>query len=521
MPHAVIILLKGLFKPYPKRIDTQELTCHDDLVMDWNTHANRNPRPAAALILYDDISKQVLLVRRNDRLQFMPGHHAFPGGAIRSDDDPSLVSGSESSSTKTALFAAVRETFEETGLLLAHGPLPDVSVLRQARHDLHREPSIFPAILRRFGLRIRGEDFQSAGVWITPTFSPIRFYTRYFLITYSGPHNQEVFEPDGEIVDFDWLCPAQARRQWHAGNLRLSTPIAYTLHHLARLQKQEATDLLSTPSGSRHDSLTVFEPRSGIHIFPLHTETLPPARFTNCVVIGEQALYIIDPGPVQPEEQRHLRALLERLQSLGGHVAAVLLTHDHLDHISAAPMIREVFGAPIWCHANTAALLPFTVDDFLNEGDIITVPGDLEWRIRCLLTPGHTTGHLCFLEETTATLICGDMAANPGPILIHPDFGGNMDAYLNSLERLLTEPFSFLVPAHGLPTFHSEAKDLVRQLLEHRLAREEKIRAALNEGVDSLETLLDHAYPDTSRELRPYARLQLRAHLIRLGRTLQ
>lgn len=502
------------------RIDTRRAVCHDDCPMDWNTFKTVNPRPAAAVILVrGETDFEVLLVRRNDRLQFMPGHHAFPGGGIAPGDDPALVSGPGTATERKALFAAVREAFEETGLLLARGALPPRETLRDARRALHAGSVSMPELLQRFGLTIHAEDFAPAGIWITPGFSPLRFHTHYFLHRYGGPLYQEVLDPDGEIVALDWMRPAEARQRGHEGAIFLSTPVAYVLRHLANASLEEALPKLAdTPGNAALPSC--FEPRIGIHIIPLKTDTLPPATHTNCVAIGESELLIVDPGAGDPEEQRRLLQFIERLNELGGKVSGILLTHAHSDHVSAAPLLRDRYNAPIACHAGAAGRLPFAVDRILEHGEILPVAGKPEWRVKCLHTPGHDPGHLCFLEETTGTLICGDMAANPGTILVSADDGGDMTAYLDSLRMLLEQPFSFVVPAHGLPTFRTNGRELFEQLLEHRLAREEKIRAAHAAGAHTIEELLARAYDDTPQAAWPFAAQQLRAHLRRLRITI-
>jgi glyoxylase-like metal-dependent hydrolase (beta-lactamase superfamily II)/8-oxo-dGTP pyrophosphatase MutT (NUDIX family) len=482
--------------------------------MDWNTFDNVPARLAAAAILVrGDHDAETLLVRRNDRLQFMPGHHAFPGGGIDPEDDPAQVSGAGDPVLKRAIFAAAREVFEETGLMLAKGRLPDLDALRQARRALHAGEHTFSAILRQFGLMIHGEDFTPAGLWTTPGFSPVRFRTHYFLYRYHGEGYQEVLEPDGEIVALDWLRPSEARRQWHEDRLSLSTPIGFTLRRLAALPLEEVLPALENPQAMPN----ALEPRAGVQILPLRTHTLPPAEYTNCVIIGEHELYVIDPGPCEPEEQHALAHHLDNLIALGAGVTAILITHAHSDHTGAAPWLRQRYRAPVCCHPDTAARLHFAVDRVLADGEVLPSAGSPEWRIRCLHTPGHAPGHLCFLEESTGSLVCGDLAANPGTILIDPEDGGDMTAYFESLQRILGEHFSFAVPAHGLPTFRAHSKELFEHLLAHRLEREAKIRAAFEAGADTVETILDIAYDDIPRESWPLAARQMQAHLARLG----
>ncbi len=235
------------------------------------------------------------------------------------------------------------------------------------------------------------------------------------------------------------------------------------------------------------------------------------------MLIGEGEFQAIDPGASDPEQQAGLRRIIDHLHALGGRLAGVLLTHSHGDHVNAAPMLRDHYGVPIRAHPAAAAALPFAVEDTLNEGDVFECAGQPPWRIRCVYTPGHDPGHLAFFEESTGTLVCGDLMASQGTIVIAPEYGGDMTAYLESLERLLDLPVRFTIPGHGMPTWNETGREKVRALIQYRLAREARIRAALEAGADTVEAVLQRAYDDTPREAWPLARAQLAAHLVRLG----
>ncbi|MBI2434114.1 MAG: MBL fold metallo-hydrolase [Candidatus Hydrogenedentes bacterium] len=483
--------------------------------MDWSAYKDVAPRPAAAGIVLHGEPARVLLAERNRKLAFMGGHHVFPGGSVDQDDTAALVDHAPNPEEARCVFAVVREIFEETGLLLV-APRPPLEALRAARRALLGAETKFSAILETWGLRLDARHFLPAGVWVTPPFSPIRFNTRFYTYSLDEAPYEEVLRAEDEIVALDWLTPAEARQRWHAGQLRLSTPVAFVLRRLAVFPLPEALPWLrqTPPEGGIHPHL--FEPRRGVHILPLRAATLPPATHTNCIILGEEDLYVIDPGASEAEEQDRLVTEIDHLCALGGAVSAILLTHSHPDHVAAAPLLRARYGAPIWAHRATAHQLEFAVDRALEDEEVIEVPGNPCWRLRCLHTPGHDPGHLCFLEETTRTLLCGDLAANPGAILIAPEYGGDMTAYLASLERVRLLPFNFMVPAHGLPLWGAAAQEKLDELHMHRLEREAKIRAALESGVRTEEEILAQAYADTPRDAWPLAAMQLRAHLARL-----
>ncbi len=472
------------------------------------------PREAAAMVVCD-LSRggAVLLGRRNPALPFMGGHHAFLGGGLVPDDaEVPVVNGAPA----PFLAGAVREVFEETGLLLAEGPIPGPDALAAARAALNRGGLRFSAWLREAGCRVDAAAFTPAGRWITPSFSPIRYDTQYFLHRRAGVPSGGFCGPDDEICGLDWLTPAAALARWRDGGIRLSTPVAYVLRSLAALAPDAALERLRRPPGVDDVRADYIEPRPGIHVVPLRTQTLPPATHTNCVVIGWREMIVVDPGPVAGEERARLAARLDDLCALGGAVAGVALTHAHGDHAGAAAFIAARHGVPVWAHP--AAAFPGARP--LEDGAVLEAAGDPPWRLRALHTPGHDPGHVAFLEETTRTLLSGDLFANPGTILVSPEHGGDMTQYLHSLERAAAlEGLEMVVPSHGWAMPGTEGVGHLRRLIAHRLQREARIVEALKRGLRAEDDLLDAAYNDTPADLRDLARLQLRAHLRRLGET--
>lgn len=486
---------------------------------DWFTFKDVVPRAAAAGILVDEVhGGEVLLGRRNDALQFMGGHHVFPGGAVdKADDGAPWVDHVDDAAMATSIFAAAREIFEETGILCAGAPPTDLETLHAARRALVAGEIPFAQILHQLGARIPGHTFTFAGTWVTPAFSPIRFRTNYFLVRHHGPRYERLEpETNGEIVGLDWLTPREARRRWQRGDLRLSTPVAFVLQHLAALPVEAALPWLRNTPGLDLEKPNRFELRRGMGLVPVRSAVLPPATHTNCVIWGEDDLYIVDPGAHDPAEQAELLAHVEHLIALGGRVRAILLTHGHVDHIGAVAALQARYGAPIYAHPTTSGQEQFRIDHPLHDGDLIEIPGDPGWRVRALHTPGHDPGHLCFLEETTRTLIAGDMVSNPGTILVAPSYGGDMQDYLDSLARLLNEEFSFLLPAHGLPLWGQSGHEKLRELITHRLAREAQVQAAIEAGADTLAAIVAQAYADSPGASPVLATEQTRAHLKRL-----
>lgn len=472
------------------------------------------PKSAAAcIIVRGDTHPEVLLARRNPAARFMGGHYVFPGGRIQEDEEVARVENASHLDLARAIQAAAREVFEETGLLCVRGVLPPREQLQDARRCLLREEVTFQQLLVQHALTIDANDFVPAGEWLTPAFVPIRFATRYFLHRLRSDQQAELIE--GEMVALDWLTPAEARRRWHLGQIKISTPVAYTLRQLAAAGLPRALSFLERGTERKPGEHNWFEVRRGITLVPVRSATLPPATHTNCIIVGEDVFYVIDPGAHEESEQRHLSRQIDHLIELGGQFEAIVLSHSHPDHVAGADVLRQAYRVPILAHPATAAQLPFEIDRHLDDGQILHCGHDPAWQLHCIHTPGHDPGHLCFLETSTGSLLAGDMIANPGTIVVSREYSGDMGDFMRSLERLLELDCKLMIPAHGQPT--GRPREFIQQQLDHRLWREAKIQQAYAAGAKTFEELLARAYDDAPEQALMWARHSLDAHLAKLG----
>lgn len=232
---------------------------------------------------------------------------------------------------------------------------------------------------------------------------------------------------------------------------------------------------------------------------------------TNSYLIGDTELALIDPGP---ELDAHRDTLLA---AVGDRLRWILCTHTHRDHSPLARAIKQATGAEVLGHGLTPADgrqdEAFRPDRALRDGEIVDCAGA---RLRVVHTPGHASNHFCYLLEGSGLLFTGDHVMQGSTVVISPP-DGDMQAYLDSLERLLELPVSAFAPGHGhLITTPAEE---VRKLVAHRLKREEKIHAVLvAQGPGTLESLVRHAYDDVPERIHPVAMRSLHAHLLRLER---
>ncbi len=250
----------------------------------------------------------------------------------------------------------------------------------------------------------------------------------------------------------------------------------------------------------------------GFWVVPLRTPTLPPASATNTVIVGRKRLAVIEPATPHSQEQGRLLAVLERRIADGAQVEAILITHHHSDHIGFVDALRERTGAPVMAHRETAARVPMTVDRHLSDGEIVEL--DEGHAMRPVFTPGHAPGHFVYEDRRTQLAHGGDMVAGEGTILIDPDDGGDMIAYLDALRRLGELGLRGLVPAHGRP--FDDPKGVCQRYIEHRLGRERKVVDAIGTETKTLAEILALAYADTPKMFWPLAEKSLRAHLGKL-----
>ncbi|HDP35829.1 MAG TPA: MBL fold metallo-hydrolase [Candidatus Hydrogenedentes bacterium] len=478
--------------------------------LNYNSDGGATPKKAAAVIMFVENAGSLLLVRRNQALAFMGGHHAFPGGSVSEYDTGVRVRGAADAEQAGTLTAAVRELFEETGILLVEGAVLSDEKKAETRVAVLNSPDIFEDMLAEAGLYIEAEKFIPVGRWITPTFAPMRFDTQYFLYCAGEPFPASPIGHEGEITETGWFNTCEALDLRANGVIQMSTPVVFVLRRLAVLPLDKAIERLQHTPGFSDIIHDYIEPAHGIHIVPVPSRTLPPASHTNCMLVGESELAIIDPGIDDAAAWTRFESHLDEiLEMAGGKLCAILLTHDHPDHSASVHRLARRHDAPVYAHQCCQEK-----DIALEDGMGIALSGAPPWHIRCIHTPGHHPGHFAFYEEATDTLICGDMVSNPGTIMIDPETGGDMGAYLDSLDRLSALKPKLTVPAHGAPLMFDAGPDLFRKTIAHRRMREARIRDAIGRGASTLEEILDMAYDDTPKSLHPLALRQLQAHLI-------
>ena len=254
-----------------------------------------------------------------------------------------------------------------------------------------------------------------------------------------------------------------------------------------------------------------------VSVFPVRTPTLPPASHTNSYALGSREVMLVEPATPYEEEQRAWIDWVRAMPSRGQTPIAIFATHYHRDHIGGLEVLARECGLPVWAHALTAEKVgEHLVQRHLSDGDAIVLSGVTNERWQVLHTPGHSWDHLCLFNAEEGTVVVGDMVASVGTILIAPG-DGDMQTYLDQLDRLANLGAKIALPAHGETI--TEPKDLFRRYVLHRLMRESKVHSSLQAfgatGATDVE-LCKTAYADTPEHLFPLAILSLRSHLKKL-----
>lgn len=427
------------------------------------------PRRSGAVVLVRERAEiEVFLVRRATTLEFLGGYWSFPGGS---------TDGAENASD-----AARRELAEETGVVL--------------------DP---------------GAELAPLGRWITPANVPIRFDTDYYAARADG-QVPDIAASRGELDAGEWVTPATALARLRAGEWLIPSPVRRVLE-LLEGGVDAAVAGAAVAVAAEDAAHRIWNIAGAVDVSPLRTPTLPPATHTNCYILGARDMVIVDPATPYDDERAEIDRVLAAEIAGGRRPVAVWLTHHHNDHIGDAARLSARHRIPVAAHPETARRVAGTVEvsRLLRDGDRLELAGDPPRVLRCVFTPGHAPGHLCFYEERTRLMVAGDMVAGIGTILIDPS-EGDMGEYLSSLALIRGLEPRRLLPAHG-PILVDPAAAIDRYVA-HRLWREARVRAALeaSAGPATAAALVPAAYADVSPAIYPLAERSLIAHLVKLER---
>ena len=536
-------------------------------------------RQAASLIVLRDApagssrGMEVLMIRRAERAGDQnSGATVFPGGLLDASDKGHYqrCNGLDDTAASARLglpadglhywVAAVRECFEEAGLLLATDasgntvdlnalPPDEVVALRRA---LHANEVGMDAVCERFNVRLATDRLAYHSHWITPIGLPKIFDTRFFIT--EAPPGQTAVADATETVDLLWMTPAEVLDR--SNGLRLMNVTEITLKSLAAFSRAadavawaraQASVPINRPRigmsakgrrplnrgdwayaelgrldpDGKGTASTELTPGQGVWLSPrvlrvtADNGSMMTGPGTNAYFIGapgSDSWALLDPGP---DDAEHVAALLA---AAPGRITRILCTHTHKDHSPAAATMAAATGAPTF---GRVAAYPewqdqsFQPSQVLGDGDLLALGDGVTLRV--VHTPGHASNHLCFLLEEEKLLFTGDHLMQGSTVVINPP-DGDMAVYLASLRKLLDIPLDWLAPGHGF--LIDEPHAVVHKTIAHRLGREAKVLAALGALAADAPTdeaaLLAAVYADTPKALHAMALRSLRAHLQKL-----
>lgn len=265
----------------------------------------------------------------------------------------------------------------------------------------------------------------------------------------------------------------------------------------------------------------------GLRLLRANNPSPMTERGTNTYLLGNSEVAVIDPGP---DDLAHLDAILHATQG-GQRIAQIWVTHSHLDHSALVPRLADATGAKVMAFGRSDAGRTdqmtaiakhicigggegvdhnFTPDVHLRDGAMLEIDGIVataHW------TPGHFCNHLSF--DTALGTFTGDLIMGWASSLVSPP-DGDLSAYMASLDAVEALDAPRLFSGHGAVV--EGAQDRIRWLRDHRLSREGKILAALDDTPVDLGALTQTVYADVPVAMHPAAARNLLAHLIDLER---
>jgi len=522
------------------------------------------PRPAATVLLLRDSPQgiEVLMTRRSLTASFAPGAYVFPGGGIDALDAAShahaLRRATQSDLHLTQAIAAIRESFEELGILLAYRPDHSMANGQDIAKLDRSQP--FAVQCATLGMKLAADQVFVLAHWITDRDLPKRFDVPFLVARM--PKGQTPVADESEQFEPVWVQPAEALKRHEASDFFIIFPTIRTLQRLLPFANVQAVLdacavndeplwtscpragwlagkeerymehespygelVLTSPDGQLVHHLDWQSDHPVALLKNVHRLTAPnpgvmtgPGTNTYWVGDPQGGFIVIDPGPADTDH-------LERIwRATGGQIRMIVCTHSHPDHSPGAQPLQAMCAGqaggvpPILglSSASTAnAQSQFKPDRELAHEEILKV-GDHSLKV--LFTPGHAANHVCLALLEDGLLFSGDHVLNGSTTVVNPPDGGMTD-YLDSLDLLAREcqahQLEFILPAHGYVLgFASQA---IAQLKAHRLKREAKVVAAMRAlPHGTLEEWVAHAYDDVPERLWPVAARSLQAHVDRI-----
>lgn len=379
------------------------------------------PAAAATVVLLRPgrTGLEVLLTRRPSSMAFAPDMHVFPGGRVDdADASPAWLRRSAMSaadaaealggdlaptSALAAFVAAIRELFEEAGILLAEvgrqgSPVP-TRALSEARSAIVGGEAGFEAIAAELDLRLRTDLLIPLSRWVTPPTLPRRFDARFFAASLP-PGARVSFEGD-EVAGYRWLTPAAGLAAMAAGEIGMWLPTSATLQQLEHVTSIEQIRARLAPRRLGAPEVAAISPEITRIVMPAGGGVA--GQPVCAYLVGQRAHVLVDPGdPTGPALERAIALATSR----GGTIVGIALTQVDPDHAAGTEALAEILWIPVAAGPGGGRPLPYQVRE-LADGELVPF-GDVP--LRAVSTPGPGPAHLAFVVgETAAFVIAGDL----------------------------------------------------------------------------------------------------------------
>ncbi len=497
---------------------------------------------AATVLLLRDGSQglEVLMTRRSMQASFAPGAYVFPGGGIELDDEKyasnRAVAGIKSAQSATDFIvarssqsqqhsswalAAIRESFEELGIVLAKQS--NGEWVSQAQVSALNRHANFYAQMHAQGFQLAANEVYLLAHWITDRDMPKRFEVPFLVARM--PAGQTPVADDKEQFAPEWVRPQDALARFEAKQFFMIFPTIRTLQKLC--EHTTVDDVLKACASEK--PLWTSCPRAGLmhgkearhmeheaaygelamvapygqighelswqhekpvqllrHVWRLTAPnpSMMTGPGTNTYIVGtpEKGYLVIDPGP---DIASHIERIL---RATDGDITGIICTHSHADHSPAAkplqarvvestntvPMALTAEFAQHICPILGLASEPTARDNAWFDPDITLAnreqlapyfrrPYDekpFDINLQVIHTPGHAANHLCLILPEDGLLFSGDHILNGSTTVIDPP-DGDMTDYLDSLDTLAALckqlDLRFILPAHGYVLSHCDA----------------------------------------------------------------
>ena len=383
---------------------------------------------------------EALLTHRPASMAFAPDVQVFPGGRVdEADLDPAVQARSvvapEAASEALggdlppidalgAYVAAIREAFEEVGVLLAdHEAGAD---LAGARRRLLVSSAAWPAIVETLDMRLRTDLLVPLSRWVTPPILERRFDARFFAAM--APDGSEPTLVGEEVSAHAWHRPIDALESMAAGELSMWLPTSTTLAQL--LHAESIDEIRSRLAPGPLGSIEVDRVSDEIVRIRMPAGGGVAGQPVDAYLVGRKRFVLIDPGdPTGPGIEQALATAAE----LGGEIEAIALTCAEPDHAAGAESIREQLRIEVLVGPGGGRHLPHEVKD-LADGEVIDT-GDVP--LRTIAAPGLEPESLAFVIGEGQFAVTGDL---DGPRGARSIFGPVDEAgRRQSIERLRSE----------------------------------------------------------------------------------